>query len=500
MRRLLAALAVALAISACRDPASPPEEASPPVSLAGLARGWNVVIVSIDTLRADRLGAWGYGERANSPSIDALVAEGVRFADANAPRALTWPSLATMLTGLYPSSHGVIDNGRGLADAQPALPLLLRAAGYRTAAFLSNMCRANHQGWDHFACAGGVDRRLNREALAWLASRREERERSAEGSASASATGGAPPFLLWVHYFGPHPPYYNGGDRALGLDPGYQGVLVPRKGVLDRVMTEPIDLGDADRRHLDALYDAAVIGTDALVRELLEGLTELGENDRTLVVFVADHGEDLYQHHGYLYHACSVYQSSLHVPLAVVAPGLLPAGATVTGPVELSDVLPTLLELLGLEAPPCVHGRSLLPALERAAEGQTFELGTQGTSAGLALSEYGDSRISTFTEGTWKLVSNPENESVPCMQGAPAGFYPIAETELYDLAVDPREQRDLSAAHPDVVARLRDLEDVRRASLCRVPARPLGQEALPDDVRRQLEELGYVVGDGDDAR
>jgi arylsulfatase A-like enzyme len=303
-----------------------------------------------------------------------------------------------------------------------------------------------------------------------------------------------------VHYFGPHPPYYNGGDRALGLDPGYQGVLVPRKGVLDRVMTEPIDLDDADRRHLDALYDAAVMGTDNLVRELLEGLAELGEDDRTLVMFVADHGEDLYQHHRYLYHACSVYQSSLHVPLAAVAPGLLPAGATVTGPVELADVLPTLLELLGLETPPCVHGRSLVPALERAAEGQTFELGTHGTSAGRALSEYGDSRISTFTEGTWKLVSNPENESVPCMQGAPAGFFPIAETELYDLRADPREQRDLSAARSDVVARLRDLEEARRGSLCRVPARHQGQEALPDDVRRQLEELGYVVGDGDDAR
>jgi arylsulfatase A-like enzyme len=238
------------------------------------------------------------------------------------------------------------------------------------------------------------------------------------------------------------------------------------------------------------------MGTDGLIGELLRGLSALGENERTLVVFLADHGEDLYQHNQYLYHACSVYQSSLHVPLAFVAPGLLPAGAAIAGPVELSDVLPTMLELLGLPPPDCIHGRSLVPAIERAVASRDSELDVDGHFAGQAMSEYGDSLVSTFQEGSWKVVSNPDREAVPCMQGVPAGFYPIGETELYDLASDPGEQLDLSISHPEEAARLRERQTLRRASLCAAPAAAREAEALPDDVRRQLEELGYVVRDG----
>jgi arylsulfatase A-like enzyme len=471
-RRVIASpLTAAIAIAGTAGCGAP--EPPPALSLAGAAAGYNVVVVSVDTLRADRLGAWGYRTHDTSPAIDRWVGRGVRFENASAPRAITWPSLASMLTGLYPSGHGLVFNGYSLADGQPSLPLLLRAAGYETAAFLSNMCQANHQGWDRFECAGGVDARVNRGALAWL------RERSAER-----------PFLLWTHYFGPHPPYYNGGDLArTSLDPGYQGTLAPKKGVLDRVMTAPVPLDDADRRHLDALYDAAVIGTDRWVGELLDELEREVGLERTVVVFLADHGEDLYQHNDYLYHACSVYESSLHVPLAVVAPSLVP-GSTVPDLVELVDVLPTLLDLLGLESPACQHGESLVPLLAAAGAEPAA-----GGPAGSILTEYGGTEIHTYREGSWKLVSNPGGGAPVCMAGVPDGFYPIAERELYDLSSDPEEQHDLAASHPEIVARLEQGLAARRDGLC--SGRPAQRQELDEDLRRQLEALGYVAEDAD---
>jgi arylsulfatase A-like enzyme len=449
-----------------------------------------VVVISVDTLRADRLGAWGYSKRATSSHIDRLVGGGARFAQASAPRALTWPSLATVLTGLYPSAHGVIYNGYLLEDGQPTLPLVLAAAGYQTAAFLGNMCKANHQGWDRFDCAGGVDRRVNREAIAWL------RERSPDR-----------PFLLWVHYFGPHSPYYAGGDLArTTLDPAYQGELQPKKGLLDRVMTEPIPLDEADLRHLDAIYDAAVIGTDRWIGELYDVLQSEVGLDRTVVVFLADHGEDLYQHHDYLYHACSVYESSLHVPLAIVAPSLLEPGSVHRDVVETVDVLPTLLDLLGLEMPACLHGKTLRPLLETASAGggartagtdhEPGGSGADGDSAS-AYTEYGGDDVFSYREGDWKLIVNPSGEAPICMEGVAEGFYPIAERELYDLAADPREQEDLANVQPDRAERLAAALTGRREGLCGI--RPAERQFLDEQTRRELEALGYVTekeGDG----
>ncbi len=453
-------LPLALALAACGSDPGPPA----PRDLTGGARGWNLVLLSVDTLRADRLGAYGYQKRPTSPAIDALMASGVRFDRAMAPRALTWPTLATVLTGLYPSGHGVIENGQELPDDLPTLPRLLQGAGYATAAFLSNMCHANHQGWEHFTCTRGQDGRAVAGALDWL------------GAAPAGQ-----PFFLWVHLFGAHSPYYNGGDLAAArLDPGYQGPLGPKKPLLDRVMAEGLDLDERDLAHLDALYDAAVMGSDGLVGQLAAALAASGRGERTLVVFLADHGEDLYQHNRYLYHACSVYQTTLHVPLALVAPGLLPAAASVPQTVELADVAPTVLALLGLAPPAGAHGVPLLRYLARPG---------QGGEGRPAFSEYGDTRIRTVVAGPWKLISNPDHLTPYCFAGGPPDLYPIAPLELYDLAADPGERRNLAAEHPDKVA---ELEGLIAARFRNLPRRPVAGE-VPEEVKRQLRALGYVA-------
>jgi len=437
-----------------------------PRRLNGAARGWNVVVLTIDTLRADHLGAYGYTRRATSPNLDAQLAAGVTFDRGFSQRAATWPSLASLLSGLYPSGHGVDENGYGFPDDLPTLPKLMHAAGYRTGAYLSNMCDANHQGWDGFACSGGKDGRAVQDALAW-----------------ASELDGRGPFLLWVHLFGAHPPYYNGGDLGSRLDPGYSGELGPKKWRLDEVMTRHLRLDAADLQHLNALYDAAVIGSDRLAGALLDGLRQAGKLQHTIVVVAADHGEELYAHHGYLYHACSVYQTALHVPLSIAAPGLLPAGARVPQPVELIDVLPTLLGLAAVPPPQRLDGRSLVPYLERPGA---------GGGGKPAFSEYGASRIHTVIDADWKLVDNPDDLQPACIPG-PAGkpplHYPIGRVELYDLAHDPGETADLAGAQPARVAELSRLI-VQRFSHLPHRARP---QQIPESLRKELSNLGYVA-------
>jgi arylsulfatase A-like enzyme len=478
-RRLLPALALAVwglgaagglcgvaGLAGCRARQAPAARAAAARRLAGAARGWNLVVLTVDTLRSDRLGAYGYSRRPTSPNLDASLRSGVTFDRAFAQRAATWPSLASLLSGLYPSGHGVDENGYGFPDDLPTLPKLLRASGYRTGAFLSNMCEANHQGWDAFGCSGGRDGRTVQDALAW-----------------AGPLDAARPFLLWVHMFGAHPPYYNGGDLSRQLDPGYEGPLGPKKWRLDEVMTSHLRLDAADLRHLDALYDAAVIGSDRLAGQLLDGLRRAGKLDHTLLVMAADHGEELYAHHEYLYHACSVYQTTLHVPLGFAAPGLLPAGARVPQAVELIDVLPTLLELLAVAPPARLDGRSLVPYLERPGG---------GGGGKPAFSEYGGSRIHTVIQADWKLVDNPDRLEPACIPGPPGQAplrYPIGRTELYDLARDPGETANLAARLPLQVAVMARLIDQRFSHL---PRRAHPQQ-IPEALRKELSNLGYVA-------
>lgn len=469
-------LGLCLSLASCGgDPEQPPKEvkAVERPRLDGGAKGWNVVILSIDTLRADRLGAYGYKTRPTSPHLDAQLASGITFEAAMAPRSATWPSLASLLTGLYPSGHGVQENGYGFPDDLPTLPKILHGAGYRTGAFLSNMCKANHQGWDAFACSGGEDGKTVRRALDWTASLTKEGP-AKEGEADK-------PFFLWVHLFGAHGPYYNGGDLAAReLDPGYQGPLGTKKWQLDQIMAQRTPLGPRDLQHLNALYDAAVIGSDRLAGELLAQLRAAGKLDRTLVVVTADHGEELYQHNDYLYHSCSVYQTTLHVPLGISAPGLIPAGGRVPQTVEMIDVAPTLLALLGLPPLQEVHGKPLVRTMERPGEG----------GAGLpAYSEYGNTRLRTVLAGGWKLVHNPEGVEPVCIPGAPMPHFPIEKVELYDVASDPGETKNLAAAQAARVAELTRLLEQRFSGLRRRGS----PQPVPEELRKELEALGYVA-------
>jgi arylsulfatase A-like enzyme len=467
-----AGIAMLSLFAGCGRSAKSPEHAG----LSGAARGWNVILLSVDTLRADHLGAYGYRtSQATSPRMDALLGSGVRFDAAMSQRAATWPSLASVLTGLYPSAHGVAENGYGFPDDLPTLPKVLHGVGYRTAAFLSNMCQANHQGWDDFACVAGQDGKVVHRALDWAT------PPPAAPAAANVVKAGAPPFFLWVHLFGAHSPYYNGGDAAAKLfDPGYQGELGPKHWRLDPVMTQRKPLDAKDVTHLNALYDAAILGSDNHVGTLLDGLKAAGRLEHTIVIFLSDHGEELYGHNGYLYHSCSVYQNALHVPLGFSAPGLLKRGV-VPQTVELIDVAPTLLDLLGVTPPREQHGRPLTPYLERPGSGGTGKP---------AFSEYGAAPLHTALVDGWKLVYNPAGYDPICIPNAPPGHqFPIAKEELYDLAHDPGETKNLAAQEPTRVADLRQRISRRFSGM----SNRLRQQDIPPELKKQLEALGYAA-------
>ena len=422
----------------------------------------NVLLVTIDTLRADHLGAYGY-PRPTSPGIDRLAARGVLFRHAESVQSATWPALTSLHTSQYPSAHGVIWNGWHLREGVPTLAGLLMARGYDTSAFLTNMTRARHAGFSRLFRALAADQ-ATMDALA------------TDGAIEHLARVGDRRFFLWLHLISPHadyappPPHDNaftGADRS------------PLTGSLAQLVdlrARGARLADADVAHVVGLYDGEVAYADAQVSRLLDALRERGLEERTLVVVTADHGEDLHDHNRYFFHSPSMYSSSLHVPLVLSWPGVLPRGGRTDHPASLVDLAPTVLSLLGLPSPSSFQGVNLLPGMGLPPR----------PSRSVAYSET-SGRIFAARTAEWRFVYNPAK----LQPEAPGGRYPIGEVELFDLRADRREQNNMASRRPDLVERF-------RADLLAWKLRYLREGGAPDQViddetREELKALGYIV-------
>jgi arylsulfatase A-like enzyme len=436
----------------------------------------NVLLVTVDALRLERIGSYG-GVPGVTPNLDGLAAEGVRFESVQAPRGLTWPSLTTLLTGLHPRTHGVRQNGSMLSEEFATLPEILSEAGFDTGRFLANMCDAPDRGLRVSFCAwweGGErssgstrerlashdqplwDAAVTREALAFLRAPREE------------------PFFAWVHYMDPHKPF---DPVAEFLRPSHDGSFPVDDASLKSRTRSRRPLRDEERRQLLAVYDSQVAAVDAQIGRLLAALEDTGQAARTLVVFSADHGEELGDHNAYFFHRDSVYEQVLAVPLIVRWPGRLPAGAEVAVPIAGVDVAPTILELLGIDPGVPLEGVSRAGL----ARGEAGAAGAEATFA-----EWSD-QIVVVGEGSWRLVWNPNRVATRAI--APDAQGEIAAEELYDLSRDPLQQANRAAQEPERVAALR-----RRACefVSERDFRVREDEGIADDVRERLRALGYV--------
>ncbi len=327
---------------------APPAPQSPPPR--------NLLLVTLDTLRADHLGAYGYG-RPTSPALDAFAAEAVRFADVTCSMPTTLPSHVTLFTGLPPSIHGVTDNGVVPAAALESIFERLEAAGLASGAVTgAGLLRAKFLAPLGLPAAtvghGNRDRvppevrgeEVTDAALAWLDDHRGRR------------------FALWVHYYDPHEPYDPPpAEAARFAAPGTSLPAALSTPWLLALNRDAAGLSARERQHVVDLYDAEVALLDRAVGRLLAGLRARGLWEETVLVVVSDHGQ-AHGESGSWGHGLRFVEPVIRVALLIRLPGAA-AGRVVTAPVETLDVAPTLLELFRLDPDPDLPGRSLAPAL-----------------------------------------------------------------------------------------------------------------------------------------
>jgi arylsulfatase A-like enzyme/tetratricopeptide (TPR) repeat protein len=400
----------------------------------------NVLLVTVDTLRADRLGSYGYAAAA-TPALDALAASGVRFETATAHAPLTAPSHASILTGLTPPRHGVRDNGQALGPAPATLAKAFQSSGYATGAFVSGFPLDRR-----FGLLRGFEEYDDRLPHGDDARRASYVERPGPGTTAAAlrwidAVPAGRPWFAWVHYFEPHSPYE------------------PPAVLRARFAAHP--------------YDGEVAAVDVEVGALLRRLEERGRRSNTVVLVTADHGESLGEH-GEETHGVFVYEATLRVPLIVAGPGVS-AGVVSRATARGIDLFPTLLDLAGVAVPGGVEGRSLRPALGGAA---LPDAPVYGESLFTRLN-LGWAPLHSWRSGRFKLVDAPR-------------------PELFDLAADPGETKDVAAAHPDQVESLRrELRAALSAAERAQAGSPGPPTPYPDpETARRLAALGYLGGGG----
>ena len=455
---------------------------SPPPGADGPLAGRHVLLVNVDTLRADHLGAYGY-ERETSPFLDRLAAEGVVFEDAVANSSYTRESVAALFTGQLPSRSGASGWHAAPPDAAPHLAERLRAAGYRTG-FLSNTVMLTQQGFTRgFDVVQHLPRRWD---LSGMGPRLSER------ALAFAETADARPFFLYLHYLDPHAPYApDAAFRARVGGPAHDPPLAlyddvePRLGAL---RDEGFGPGDSRFDDLVARYDAEIAATDAALEQLHHGLAARGLLARTLWVVTADHGEEFLEH-GWVEHGWTLHRESIHVPLLFWAPGGL-APARVAAPVSQLDLLPTLLALLGLPAGAAeLDGRALFDAAGR-------PVGEPRPRVAELLIPRRNVVRAVMHDG-WKYVVAqrwvpPERRGQRPPKPVPRveSWGPPVYEALYHVRADPDERHDRLAEEPERRRALRALLAEQVASGRPLPD-PAQAPAVDPEQAERLRALGY---------
>ncbi len=475
--------------TAAAGPSAPPPQGRP-----------NVILITLDTVRADHLSLYGYARRT-TPHLERFAQEAAVYTNAVAAGDLTLSSHASLFTGLYPSSHGAHTSaerywGAPLPVELPSLPVILSGHGYRTQAVVANFAYLAQA----FGFSRGFERYDPRMAAPFLAQGRamylrsrvrnylthfvppamfERQARSAEDINRAvfavldELKRGSRPFFLFINYMDAHWPY---------LPPPPYDMLYPGKAkrftgpkyfsLREDLITFQREMTPAERDHLVSQYDGALNYLDAQLAELIARLKQNGLYDNTLLVITADHGEAFGEHH-MLSHGVSVYQDQVHIPLLIKFPSgrsPVPAATRIDAPVSQVDILPTILATLHYAAPPRIQGRSLLdsdPKPSRTVFAESFPV--------MDLSQLHPAmkRIERAAySGSLKLISST-----------------VGKRELYDLAKDPAESTNQYAG---LAVEARPLETELAGLARRADARPASTQRVDHGTVDKLRSLGYV--------
>jgi arylsulfatase A-like enzyme len=451
----LLGLAAMLQLSACAD-------APPPT---------HVVLVSIDSLRADHLGAYGY-PKDTSPRIDALAAEGTLVEHAISSTSWTLPAHAALFTGLVDELHKVTDQGRALSPQLPTLAGRLAAAGFDTGAVVSGPFLHPRFGLargfdDYLNCMGFLDDAFRPQSPMDL---NTESHSDRTGACVVQRAGkwlrahrDAPAFLF-IHFWDVHYDYAPSAELVARFDPDYRGSLDASGFARNPAIAA--GMRPRDLEHLVALYDGEIAGTDAQLGQVLDVIDELGLAERTLLIVTSDHGDAFFEH-GEKGHQKDLHAEVLRIPLLLRGPGV-PAGLRLAGPAQITDVAPTVLDLLGLPALAAEgpgSGRSLLPALRDPALLEDRE-------AMALLRASGRYAVSLAGRGHKVIRSGPR------------------QVDAYDLRRDPAEASPL-VFPVEHARRLDERVDALRRRALEFPEP--GRLTSPDgSVERELRALGYL--------
>jgi arylsulfatase A-like enzyme len=423
-----------------------------------------VVVYLTDTLRADKLRPYRAETRVRTPRLDGWAERAAVLTRGHGQENWTKPSVATLLSGLYPWEHHATSEEAVVPNDVDLVSERLGREGFTTGAFVANgFCSDRfgfRQGWRTFR--NYVREGLRNQAefvahdvLEWLDHAPADR-----------------PFFLYVHTVDPHVPYMPPSAELALYDPlPYEGVVDFNRDreLLEHVKAGSLHLNDRDREHLQALYDGEISYHDTHFGGIIDGLASRGHGDDTMVVFTADHGEEFWDH-GSVGHGHSVFEELIHVPLIVHIPGVTDAasgGMRVDDVVGLVDVLPTIYDALGRPIPADLSGQSFLPML----------LGEAPDAPRAAVTGFMEG-WRAINVGRLKLVQRTERHVL-----------------LYDTVADPGELTDLAAERPIAVRYARGLLGLVLAGVEHGGARhSIAAQAtqIDDTTRHELEALGYV--------
>ncbi|MHC4705989.1 MAG: sulfatase family protein [Planctomycetota bacterium] len=464
-----------------------------------------VILIWADALRWDHLNVYGY-PRETAPVLSRMAAEGALFHDCLSQATWTLPSTSSLLTSLYVTTHGVMDAFRDtLPVTATIMPEVFHDAGYATLSFSSVWFTGRyfnmHQGFDELHEYDSLDwakpnssktaREYVNRLLPWLEAHREV------------------PFFVFLHVFDPHTPYepYPPYD-TLWIDPARKKepeiIVGPfRKKMaftLKKLKEAGIDLDEFFSLSKD-WYDGSIRAMDAEIGRLFERLEELGLDDKTLVIFISDHGEEFLDHGG-MGHATTVYSEQTHVPLIVRWPGVVPEGAEVFETVRTIDLMPTILELCRLPVPEAVQGQSLVPLLTEAKGSSSEPTARSDRNGSFTTGQWrNESAVSELLWSEQEKRSNPEQrDSYACISDGwklihniqPSKGHP--EYELYDNRKDPLDKINLADKHPEIVERLAEQLKAwkEKAAAERLTPDSEQEKKLTPEQLQHLRSLGYI--------
>jgi arylsulfatase A-like enzyme len=413
----------------------------------------NIIIITIDTLRADHLSYNGYF-RKTSANIDKFASKSLNFSNAFSVSSATWPALTSLMTSVYPSQHGVIFNGYKLTKKIISLPEILQNNNYYTSAILGNMRRATHYGYDYIFKAPSdevlVSRTLSK--IEQLKNRK---------------------FFLWVHFLGPHAPYsapkYYYSKYNITPEDANLGQITTHYKLFENQEVLPPDI----LHKIIQLYDINIEYTDYLVGLILDKIYQLNLHKNTIIILSADHGEELCQHFNYLYHSGSLYDSSLNIPLLIHIPNSKSKITKINSIVSIIDIAPTILDLVDIPIPRSFKGESLLKTLSKRPLDRDY-----------AFSETNASLFSIRNK-EWRTISNPTRKPLNIMTLFQLNY----SDELYQHPADSLELNNVAAQKLNVYKQY-DIflkNWIANNLPSQVPSQMLDSETI-----EQLKALGYI--------